>query len=119
MTIAILAMLLPGRALAASSFDGQWNLSVTSKQSPGCGVTTYPYSISIKGETITPISAPSRLSTLFANVDASGNIGGVVAARRDRSTVSGRLRKDGSGSGVWSSQDWGCAGTWTARRVSS
>jgi phage-related tail fiber protein len=118
LAIASLGLLLPGSAFAQSAFDGQWNFSVTSRQAPGCGAATYPYVFAIRSGAVTPISGPSRLSTLFASVDASGKIGGVVAARRDRSTASGRLQKNGTGSGVWASQDWGCAGTWTARRVS-
>jgi hypothetical protein len=118
MAIASLAILLPGGAFAASPFNGKWNFAVTSKKSPGCGVATYPYSLSISEGTVTAISGPSNLSTLFASVNAAGNIEGVIASRGARSVFSGRLRS-GAGSGVWSSQDWGCAGTWTARKVSS
>ena len=118
-TVIGLAMLAPGGAFAASPFDGQWNFAVTAKQAPGCGAATYPYVMSVKEGAIIPISGPSRLSTISASVNAAGTVAGMIAARRDRSTFSGRLRKDGSGTGVWSSQDWGCAGTWTARRAAS
>lgn len=119
LAIASWAILSPGGASAASAFNGQWNFAVTSRQSPGCGVVTYPYTLGIREGTITGISGPSRLSTLSGSVNTAGNIQGVIAAKGARSVFSGRIRKDGAGSGVWSSQDWGCAGTWTARKTAS
>jgi hypothetical protein len=100
----VAALAMP--ALAAQPFDGDWHVSVKSRnKNPGCIATTV------------------ALRVDEGNVSYAGMFGGLVSGKVDRAgrlharmaevKVSGKLVAD-SGSGAWKSRN--CAGTWQARR---
>ncbi len=94
---------------AATTFDGKWNVQITSSSS-SCG----------NGTTLSIGISNGRVESANASVSASGRVadGGDISVTLSsgikRAVGLGRLSAS-SGSGTWSGTM--CSGTWTAQRM--
>ena len=106
--VALFAIPFASRASAAT-FDGAWNVQITSpKAACGDGATV---SIDISNGQVA--SADSGVSA-SGRVAGAGNISVTLISGIKRAVGSGHL-SDTSGSGVW--RGVMCSGTWTAQRI--
>jgi hypothetical protein len=93
---------------AASTFDGDWNVQITSSNA-ACPSGT---SVSI-GINNGQVASNSGVVTASGRVADAGNINVTLASGMKRAVGTGRLSGT-SGSGTWRAAL--CSGTWTAQR---
>ena len=109
--IAICSFMWTTSAMAASSFDGSWDL-VFVTQAGACD-PTYNFTVNIaKGIVTHP-----NLVRFRGRVTPSGSVRASVAVQDKYASGSGRLSSM-SGRGMWSGRSGNsrCTGYWTARR---
>ena len=106
-SLLIASLLLATPAAASTSFDGQWNVQISSSNA---ACTTGSVAIGISN---------GRVASSTATVSASGRVADAGTIRvtlstgMKRAVGSGRLSGT-SGSGTWRAAL--CSGTWTAQR---
>ncbi len=108
----LLAVCAPGNpVLAASQFDGAWNLLFVT-QYGGCD-PTYSFSVQISNGVV---SHPN-LRRLHGRVAPSGVVHATVAVEQKYAAGSGRLSAT-TGRGTWKGRSGSvsCGGYWTAQR---
>jgi hypothetical protein len=98
-------------ALAASRFDGTWNLTFVTQR--GACDPAYNFTVDVLDGNV---SHPNIL-TFRGHVAPSGAVHASVRVGQKSASGSGRL-SEASGGGVWSgrSGESRCGGTWTAER---
>ena len=108
-TASLLAALGFATPCAAATFDGDWNVQITSSNaacSSGASV-----SIGINNG---QVASNSATVTASGRVADAGNISVTLASGMKRAVGTGRLSGT-SGSGTWRAAL--CSGTWTAQRI--
>jgi hypothetical protein len=105
--VALLGSLIASPASAAT-FDGVWQVSITSNRAACSGAAV---SIAVaNGE----VASNNAMVTASGRVAAAGAINVTLKAGLKRAVGSGRLSGT-SGSGTWRGDV--CSGTWTAQRI--
>jgi hypothetical protein len=94
---------------AAATFDGAWNVQITSSNS-ACNSGA---SVSI-GISNGQVASNSATVTASGRVAEAGNISVILSTGLKRAVGTGRLSGT-SGSGTWRAAL--CSGTWTAQRI--
>jgi hypothetical protein len=94
---------------AASTFDGDWNVQITSSNAACPSGASVSIEIS-KGQ----VASNSAAVTASGRVADAGNINVTLASGVKRAVGTGRLSGT-SGSGTWRAAL--CSGTWTAQRI--
>jgi hypothetical protein len=106
--ILILLGMLAASPVAASTFDGSWNVRIASTNTACRGETTIGIGIN-NGK----VESANALMTASGRVADAGDISVTVTDGMKRAVGSGRLTGT-SGSGTW--RGTLCSGTWTAQR---
>ena len=107
--ILMLVGMLAATPAAASTFDGAWNVQITSSNR-ACGDGT---TVSI-GITNGQVASSSGAMSATGRVADSGSINVTLISGMKRAVGSGRLTGT-SGSGKW--RGTLCSGTWTAQHI--
>ncbi|GJE26178.1 hypothetical protein [Methylobacterium organophilum] len=93
-------------------FDGRWSIEVLTQDGP-CD-RAYRYGVQIdRGEA----SYAGGEFAINGRVSSSGAVRAVISRGQDAAQVSGQLRKNGVGDGIWQTAGNGpfsCSGTWSA-----
>jgi hypothetical protein len=105
----LLAALVTATPSTAATFDGDWNVQITSSNA-ACPSGT---SVSI-GINNGQVASNSVAVTASGRVADAGNISVTLSNGMKRAVGSGRLTAT-SGSGTWRGAM--CSGTWTAQRI--
>ena len=105
---ALLAALASATPAAAATFDGNWNVQISSSNS----ACTNGTSVSI-GITNGQVASTNAVVTASGRVAEAGAIQVTLASGIKRAVGSGRLTAT-AGSGTWRAAL--CSGTWTAQR---
>ncbi len=109
LVVTILAVALPAATASASTFDGAWNVRISSSsETCGNGATV---SIGINNG---QIASSSAAVTASGRVAEAGSINVTLSTGIKRAVGYGRLSGT-SGSGTWRGAM--CTGTWTAERM--
>jgi hypothetical protein len=103
------ALLSAAPAKAATSFDGSWNVSISSSNS----ACTNGQSVSI-GINNGQVASNNAMVSASGRVVDAGAISVTLASGMKRAVGSGRLNGT-SGSGTWRAAM--CSGTWTAQKI--
>ena len=107
-TTGILLLVVAATPAAAATFDGDWNVQITSK-SAACSSSA---SVSL-GISNGQIASNSATVTAAGRVAEAGTISVTLTSGMKRAVGFGRL-SGSSGSGTWRAAL--CSGTWTAQR---
>jgi hypothetical protein len=106
-SLLIASVLLATPAAASTSFDGQWNVQISS---PNASCTTGSVAIGISNG---QVASSTATVTASGRVADAGAISVTLSTGMKRAVGSGRLSGT-SGSGTWRAAL--CSGTWTAQR---
>jgi hypothetical protein len=106
-SLLIASLLLATPAAASTSFDGQWNVQISS---PNASCTTGSVAIGISNG---QVASSTATVTASGRVADAGAISVTLSTGMKRAVGSGRL-SGASGSGTWRAAL--CSGTWTAQR---
>ena len=109
MTASLLAALAISTPAAAATFDGDWNVQITSSNAACSTATSVSLEIN-NGQVASNTSAV----TASGRVAEAGAIHVTLASGMKRAVGSGVLTST-SGSGTWRAAL--CSGTWTAQRI--
>lgn len=106
-SLLLASVLLATPAVAATKFDGQWNVQIASSNA---ACTTGSVSIGISNG---QVASNTATVTASGRVAEAGTISVTLSNGTKRAVGSGRLSGT-SGSGTWRAAL--CSGTWTAQR---
>jgi hypothetical protein len=111
-TATVAVALEPDSAVAATSYDGVWHVSIVTQK--GECASSYHYPIRITSGALSNENATGL--AISGRVSGGGQVSVVVISEKGKATGHGQLEAR-SGNGTWRGE--ACSGNWTAQRGSN